>query len=483
MSQKTRPRVLCVDDEVRSLETLERTLDDEFDVVLATSVEEARQKLNDQPVAAILCDQRMPGQSGVEFLAQVRELWPETARFILSGYTESEGIIRGLSEAGIFQYLPKPWHPEQLVLSVKNACRLMELQSENSRLSTEVKLTSPQVEAQLDAKKNLLKRRFAFDEIIRGESSPLNALCDQVARIAPYDISVLITGPSGSGKELFARALHYNSLRADQPFVVENCGALPDETLASELFGHRKGAFTGAISDHAGLFEQADGGSIFLDEIGDTSPAFQVMLLRVLQEQEVRRMGAERKTPVNVRVIAATNRDLEEDVRQGRFREDLYYRLAGVSLALPGLQQRPGDIPLLAEHFLERASAALGRRSQGFTARTMEIMQAYSWPGNVRELEHEVRRMLVLSDGQRLDTGLLTPKLLREHPDCDKRQFKDLLDCPGSLKERIELLEAQLLKETLIRNRWNKSRSAKELGLSRVGLRSKLERYGLQSGE
>lgn len=483
MLQKTRPRVLCVDDEVRSLETLERTLDEEFDVLLATSAEEARQLLSEQSVAAILCDQRMPGQTGVEFLAQVREFWPETARLILSGYTESEDIIRGLNEAGIFQYLTKPWHPEQLLLSVRNACRLVELQSENSQLATEMKLTAPQVEAQLDAKKNLLKQRFAFDEIIRSEASPLNELCDQVARLAPYDISVLITGPSGSGKELFARALHYNSLRADQPFVVENCGALPDETLASELFGHRKGAFTGAISDHAGLFEQADGGSIFLDEIGDTSPAFQVMLLRVLQEQEIRRMGEERKRSINVRVIAATNRDLEEEVRQGRFREDLYYRLAGVSLELPALQQRPGDIPLLAEHFLDQACISLGRNSPGFTDRALELMQAYSWPGNVRELEHEIRRMLVLSDDQLLDTGLLSPKLLRAHPELDKQQFKGLLDAPGSLKERIELLEEQLLKESLIRHRWNKSRAARELGLSRVGLRAKLDRYGLESGE
>ena len=480
MLQKKRPKVLCVDDEVRSLETLERTLDEEFDVLLATSAEEARQKLNEQPVAAILCDQRMPGQTGVEFLTQVRALWPETARLILSGYTESEDIIRGLNEAGIFQYLTKPWHPEQLLLSVRNACRLVELQNENSQLTTEIKLTAPQLETQLDAKKKLLKQRFALDEILRSDSSPLNGLCEQVARLAPYDISVLITGPSGSGKELFARALHYNSLRADQPFVVENCGALPDETLASELFGHRKGAFTGAFNDHCGLFEQANGGSIFLDEIGDTSPAFQVMLLRVLQEQEVRRMGEERKRPINVRVIAATNRDLEEDVRQGRFREDLYYRLAGVSIQLPGLQQRPQDIPLLAEHFLHQASISLGRSCAGFTPQALALMQAYSWPGNVRELEHEVRRMLVLSDQPMLDAEQLSPKLLRAHPDFDKQQLKMLLDAPGSLKERLELLEEQLLKESLIRHRWNKSRAAKELGLSRVGLRAKLERFGLE---
>ncbi|WP_114417844.1 sigma-54-dependent transcriptional regulator [Marinospirillum perlucidum] len=481
MSAKKLPRVLCVDDEIRSLETLERTLDEEFEVLLASSAAEAMQWLEKEEVDVLLCDQRMPDETGVAFLTRVRELWPQTARLILSGYTESEDIIRGLNEAGIFQYLTKPWHPEQLLLAVRNASQLVSLQKENTQLATEVKMTGPQLENQLDAKKQLLKQRFSFAEIIRSETSPLNGLCDQLARLAPYDIPVLITGPSGSGKELFARALHYNSLRAEAPFVVENCGALPDETLASELFGHRRGAFTGAVSDHSGLFEQADGGSIFLDEIGDTSPAFQVMLLRVLQEQEIRRMGESRKRPINVRIIAATNRDLEEEVRQGRFREDLYYRLAGVSLELPGLAHRPQDIPLLAEHFLELACQAYGRETRGFNGQVMELLQAYPWPGNVRELQHEINRLLVLSETEELEAHLLSQKILRSHPQLEPSGLQPLLDHPGSLKERIELLEQQLLKESLIRNRWNKSRAANELGLSRVGLRAKLERYGLES--
>ncbi|MBV1790139.1 sigma-54 dependent transcriptional regulator [Marinobacterium sp. D7] len=323
MQSYPRATVLCIDDEIRSLETLERTLDEEFDVLTASSTEQAWQLLEQQRVHAVLCDQRMPGETGVEFLIRVRERWPQTARLILSGYTDSEDIIRGLNEAGIFQYLTKPWHPDHLLLTLRNACRMVALQSENELLATEMRLTTPQVESQLQAKKARLRQRFDFSEILRAKDSPLNALCHQVAQVAPYDISVLVTGPSGSGKELFARALHYNSLRADKPFVVENCGAMPDELLASELFGHRKGAFTGAINDHVGLFEQADGGTIFLDEIGEISPAFQVKLLRVLQEREVRRIGDAQRRPIDVRVIASTNRSLEDEVRAGRFREDL----------------------------------------------------------------------------------------------------------------------------------------------------------------
>lgn len=483
MQDSPRATVLCVDDEVRSLETLERTLDEAFDVLTASSADQALALLEQQRIHAVLCDQRMPGQTGVDFLIQVRERYPQTARLILSGYTESEDIIRGLNEAGIFQYLTKPWHPDHLILTLKNACRMVHLQSENELLTTEMRLTTTQVEAQVEAKKARLRQRFDFSEILRAPQSPLNALCDQVARVAPFDISVLVTGPSGSGKELFARALHYNSLRADKPFVVENCGAMPDELLASELFGHRKGAFTGAINDHVGLFEQADGGTLFLDEIGEITPAFQVKLLRVLQEREVRRVGDSRRRPVDVRVIASTNRNLEEEVRAGRFREDLYYRLAEVTLELPALTQRREDIPILANAFLDRAVEAFDKPVEGFTPEAIECLQAYAWPGNVRELQNEIRRMLVLSEEPVLGADLLNPRVLRACVDGETTPLiAQMADLQGTLKERVEQLERQILRETLIRHRWNKSRAARELGLSRVGLRAKIERYALEGG-
>ena len=477
---ENRPTVLCVDDEIRSLETLERTLDEEFDVLTASSADEAMALLERNDVQAILCDQRMPDKTGVELLTDVRERWPQIARLILSGYTDSEDIIKGLNEAGILQYITKPWHPDNLLLIMRGACRLYELQNENELLAMEMRLTEGQAEDNISQKKQRLQQAFQLDEIQRHPDSPLNALCNQAGKIAPYDVSVLVTGPSGAGKELFARALHYNSLRADKPFVVENCGAMPDELLASELFGHKKGSFTGAITDHVGLFEQADGGTIFLDEIGEISPAFQVKLLRVLQEREVRRIGEHQRRKVNVRIVASTNRDLEEEVRAGRFRQDLYFRLAEVTLELPALERRTVDIPVLAKSFLDKAMQDFDKPVKGFTDEALDCMRRYCWPGNVRELQNEVRRMLVLADDEWLSADLLSPRVLRAAPVDETEETEILAGLEGTLKERVETLEKRILRETLIRHRWNKSRASKELGLSRVGLRSKLERYALE---
>ncbi|WP_415904099.1 sigma-54-dependent transcriptional regulator [Neptuniibacter sp. QD48_55] len=479
MPTRKRPLVLCVDDEVRSLETLERTLDEEFDVLTATDADQAFSLLEQNTFHAILCDQRMPGKTGVEFLTEVRERWPQTARLILSGYTDSEDIIKGLNEAGILQYITKPWHPDNLLLILRGACRLYELQNENELLSMEMRHSASQVEQNVKEKKQHLKQTYQLDEIRRHSTSPLNDLCEQAAKIAPYDVSVLVTGPSGAGKELFARALHYNSLRAERPFVVENCGAMPDELLASELFGHKKGSFTGAITDHVGLFERADGGTIFLDEIGEISPAFQVKLLRVLQEREVRRLGEHQRRKVNVRVVASTNRDLEEEVRAGRFRQDLYFRLAEVTLELPALERRAMDIPVLAEDFLAKSVQEFDKPAKGFTEEALDCMRRYCWPGNVRELQNEIRRMLVLAEDEWLSADLLSPRVLRAAPVEETAETEVLACLDGTLKERIETLEKRILRETLIRHRWNKSQASRELGLSRVGLRSKLERYGL----
>lgn len=475
-----RPTVLCVDDEIRSLETLERTLDEEFEVITASNSEEAMALLEQHEVQAVLCDQRMPGQTGVEFLTLVRHRWPQTARLILSGYTDSEDIIKGLNQAGILQYITKPWHPDNLLLILRGACRLSQLQNENELLAMEMRLTEGQAEENISLKKERLQQQFQLDEIQRHPESPLNAICNEAQKIAPYDVSVLVTGPSGAGKELFARALHYNSLRKDKPFVVENCGAMPDELLASELFGHKKGSFTGAIADHEGLFEQADGGTIFLDEIGEINPAFQVKLLRVLQEREVRRIGEHQRRKVNVRIIASTNRDLEEEVRAGRFRQDLYFRLAEVTLELPTLERRKMDIPVLANSFLSKAIQDFDKPVQGFTDEALDCMCRYCWPGNVRELQNEVRRMLVLSDDDWLSADLLSPRVLRAAPVEETEETELLAGLEGTLKDRVEVLEKRILRETLIRHRWNKSQASRELGLSRVGLRSKLERYALE---
>ncbi|MEZ5900008.1 MAG: sigma-54 dependent transcriptional regulator [Hyphomicrobiaceae bacterium] len=481
------PTVLIVDDEQRSLEALERILEDCFDVKTATNAEEAETILENEWVQVILCDQRMPHVSGVEFLKIVRDRWPDIVRMIISGYTDSEDIIRSINEAGIYQYVTKPWQPENLILTLKNATKLFELQRQNELLAVELKMSTERAESVLDERRHGLKSRFQRDDgIVRCPDSPMNEVCDRVSRIAPYDISVLVTGESGTGKELIARSLHYNSLRWNKPFVVENCAAMPSELLESELFGHKRGAFTGAVGDHIGLFQRADGGTVFLDEIGEVSPAFQVKLLRVLQEGEMRPVGSRQTHKVDIRVIAATNKDLEAEVRSGRFREDLYYRLSAVTVHVPALRDRRRDIPILARVLLERAQKQLGKMVHGLSNEAISCMMAYHWPGNVRELQNEIQQLLVMApDKVEIGADLLSSRILRAAPqDEDDDDDVDLFgSLDGTLRERVENVEARLIRETLIRHRWNKSRAAKELGLSRVGLRSKLERYGLEKVE
>ncbi len=300
------PTVLVVDDEVRSLETLRRVLADEFEVIGARSAAEAEGVLAGEMVQVVLCDQRMPGETGVAFLKRVRDLWPDTIRMIISGYTDSEDIIAGINEAGIYRYITKPWHPDGLLDSVREAAQLFRLQKESGGAAAEVKTSPAALAAAVDDRRRLERGRYEFERIVHAPGSPVADVIALARRATLYDISVLITGESGTGKELLARAIHYGSARGNKPFVVENCGALPDELLESELFGCKKGAFTGAYQDRTGLFEVADGGTIFLDEIGETSPSFQVKLLRVLQEGEIRPLGAQRPRKVDVRVVAAT---------------------------------------------------------------------------------------------------------------------------------------------------------------------------------
>lgn len=478
------PTILVVDDEVRSLETLQRILQEDFDVKTAINTHDAEEILNREWVQVILCDQRMPDTTGVKFLKKVRDQWPEVIRMIISGYTDSEDIISAVNDAGIYHFITKPWHPDNLILTLNNATELFRLQRQNDVLSIELKMTPRRLEEAMAKKREFLRERYQCDDgIVRTADSCMNEVCEYIRRISPYDISVLLTGESGTGKELAARALHYNSLRWDQPFIGENCAALPDELLESELFGYKKGAFTGAVEDRVGLFERADGGSVFLDEIGEVSPAFQVKLLRVLQEGEIRPLGSGRKRQVDVRIIAATNKDLETEVREGRFREDLYYRLATVTIQLPPLRERIIDIPALANSMLEDAMSSLGKQVDGFSDEALACMQAYHWPGNVRELQNEIQHMLVMSNASILGAELLSPRVLRAAPEEDEQELEILAGLNGSLKERTSSLEARILRECLIRHRWNKSRAAKELGLSRVGLRSKLERYGLEKVE
>ena len=470
------PLVLVVDDEVRSQEAIARALAEEARVLTVSSAEEARGVLERETVDVILCDQRMPGTTGVEFLKLAREHWPDAMRIVISGYTDSDDIIAGVNEAGIHQYVVKPWHPETLLLTVRSAAELARLHRENRLLDLELRAAAPVVKGRLDAKRAAVRKHFTFDRISRAPSSPVHELVAVAQRISAFDIPILVMGESGTGKELIARAIHYASPRSSGAFVVENCAALPDQLLESELFGAKRGAYTGAYEDRIGLLAQADGGTIFLDEIGETSPAFQVKLLRALQEGEIRPVGASRSVTVNVRVIAATNRDLEADVRASRFREDLYYRLSGMTLRVPPLRERPMDIPLIAEYLLDEATGALGKRVDGFAPAAMAALAAYAWPGNVRELANEIYRMVALADGPLLSADTLSPRVRGSGPVPPATTHGT-----GSLREQVEAVEARVLAEALERHRGNRTRVAAELGLSRVGLRAKLARYGLQS--
>lgn len=474
------PAVLVVDDEVRSQDAIRRTLDEEFTVFTAGGAEEARELLNRQVINVILCDQRMPGLSGVNFLKEVRDRWPDTVRIIISGYTESEDIIAGINSAGIYQYILKPWVPEHLLEAVRNATEVQSLQLHTSRFDLDLRTSTGVMRQRTSAKLTQARTTFGFDRIVRADGSPIDTVCAMAARVARYDLSVLLLGESGTGKELLARAIHYASPRLTGPFVVENCAAIPDTLLESELFGHKRGAFTGAHEDRPGLFQRAHGGTVFLDEIGETSPAFQVRLLRVLQEGEVRPVGGARPVLVDVRVIAATHRNLEQRVSEGLFREDLYYRIAGVTLTVPPLRERIADIAPIARQIAQDVAVELGLPVVSLTDEVLACLVAYPWPGNVRELRNEIARAMALHEGRQLVAGAFSSRVLQGRPSGGTGDLSATVPKGGTLAERLNVVEAMLLRETLLRHRWNKTRAAQELGLSRVGLRAKMQRFGLE---
>ena len=471
--------VLIVDDELRSRESLQRVLAEEFDVLCAQNANEAESILAGDLVQVILCDQRMPGESGVDFLRRVRDQWPDPVRMIISGFSESEDIIAGVNEAGIYQYITKPWHPEKLVECVRDAVKLYRMQKEPGGLSGDAKPSHDTLNRVLADRRREQRRMFEFDRIIHTPGGPMDGTLDLARKATRYDISVQISGASGAGKELLARAIHFGSARGDKPFVVENCGALPDELLESELFGCKKGAYTGAYQDRIGLFELAYGGTIFLDEIGETSAAFQVKLLRVLQEGEIRPLGAQRPRKVSVRVISATNRDLAKEVAAGRFRRDLYYRVSPFPIHMPALADRADDVPVIAARILINVNQAYGRSIPGFAPDTLALMSGYAWPGNVRELQNEIQRMVVLAES---DAPLPSHLLSQEIRAPESRAAATVDRQPRPLRDIVGEVERDAIAAALLRHGGNISHVAEELGLSRVGLRSKIERYDLRRG-
>lgn len=470
--------VLVVDDEPASVELLRVTLGRRHKVYCAESGEQALRLLEEHPeIGCAIIDQRMPGMSGTELIAATMGPRPDLIRVILTGYTDIDSLIEAVNEGQIFRYLSKPWRKDEIRGVVEQALEVWTLARDNDRLRHELEQANKHLRVENAELKKEVRERHGFEEIV-GNSPALHKTLDFVERVARSETTALILGPTGAGKGEIARAIHYNGPRAARPFISENCGAISPELLTSELFGHKRGSFTGAASDRKGLFQEADGGTLFLDEIGDCPPELQVRLLRALDEGEIRRVGDDRPIRVDVRVIAATHHDLAADVKAGTFREDLYYRLSVLTVQVPPLSERREDIPLLAEHFLAGFSRKRKRDVLGFTPETLALMQGYDFPGNVRELLNEVERGFSLAD----EGGYITPDLLSEKFGGSSTAAVAPAGSEGeqTLKAVMEQYEAEVLRQALARNDGNQSQTARALGLSRRGLIDKLIRYGLR---
>lgn len=448
-------KVLLVDDEVRHLEMYGALLEEEgYAVVTAGSGGKAREALEGGgALGLVVLDLRLPDVEGLDLFRWIRKGFPSLPVIILTGYGSVESAVQALRE-GAYHYLTKPPEVEQWRSVVRAAVRRTELERENACLREEVRGLRSQGE-------------------LVGRSRSMLDVYQWIQVVGPSRSTTLIRGESGTGKELAARALHDAGPRSEAPFVGVNCGALPPNLLESELFGHERGAFTGAVQAKAGLFELAEGGTIFLDEIGDCPPELQVRLLRVLQEKEVRRVGGSSSRSTDFRMIAATNRSLEEEVREGRFREDLYYRVNVISFTMPPLRERMEDLPLLAARFLNSYAMREGRDLSGISGEALELLMEHDWPGNVRELENVVERGVVVSSGDRLEAANLPPHL---------RRRGQAVPCDGDfVKKDYPLCEIEkaVMAAALDRHGGNKSRTARVLGISRKLLYSKIREYGL----
>ncbi len=447
-------RILVVDDEAAQRELIGGFLKKQgHEVLLAGSGAEALSRVAEARVDLLISDFKMPGMSGLELLRAVKAVNPEIPFLLVTAYGTVETAVQAMKE-GAADYLTKPLDLEELLLRI-------------ARVSEQVRLRS----AVRDLQAHLVERHRL--EGIIGESGRMQEVLALVKQVAPSDATVLIRGESGTGKELIARAIHFNSPRAAGPLVTLNCAALPEQLLESELFGHERGAFTGAVAQRKGRFELADGGSIFLDEIGDLSPTLQVKLLRVLQERQFERLGGTRTLTVNVRILAATHRDLERAMREGAFREDLYYRLNVVSIQIPPLRERREDIPPLLDHFLRKFAEKNRRPVTGLTAAARDALLRYEYPGNVRELENIVERAVLLCRGGVIDLEDL-PMALRP----GKRGATE--PAASRLPDLLAGIERQAIRAALERHGGVQTAAAAELGISERVLRYKMKKYGLE---
>jgi two-component system response regulator PilR (NtrC family) len=453
-------KILVVDDEQSMREFLDIMLKKEgYKVSLASNGEEVLRLIEKDIFDLVLLDIRMPKMDGIAVLKKIKASSPETVVIMITAYASADTAIKAMKE-GAYDYITKPFKVEEIKLIIKNALEKKNLQKENILL------------------KQLVKDRYHFENII-GQSPKMQALYELLEKVAPTKTNILITGESGTGKELAAKAIHYNSARKDKPFVTLNCGAIPESLIESELFGHMKGAFTDAIATKKGLFEIADEGTIFLDEISELPLLMQVKLLRVLQDREFKRVGGTEDIRVDVRIIAATNKDLEEAVRDKRFREDLFYRLNVIQIKLPPLRERKEDIPLLAAHFLKKYSVELNKNITRISPDALQLMLDYGYPGNVRELQNIIERAVALGNGQELTRQHLSSYLDNQLP--LKKGWIDLeIPTEGiDLEKMVEELERTLLLKALDRTKGIKKKAADLLRINFRSMRYRLEKYGL----
>jgi DNA-binding NtrC family response regulator len=461
-------QVLVVDDHELYRRAVERILVRAgYDVFTARDANEAMQRVTREPLDLVLCDVKMPGISGLELVRQIREHEPDLPCIVITGYGGAEASLEAL-HAGAYWYLEKPVEPAHHDVLRRLAAQAIE----HGRLKTENRLLQRQ-----------LQGRYRFENLI-GSSPALQSVLDVVERVADTDSTVLVTGESGTGKEMVARALHWNSRRAERMLVTVNCGAIPEELLESELFGHVRGAFTNAVSHREGRFSLANGGTIFLDEIGDMSPNLQVKLLRVLQDRTFEPVGSSQTVKVDVRVIAATNQRLEQAIRERRFREDLYYRLNVIPIEVPPLRERREDIPLLVSHFLNGATEEKQFGPCTLTAEALELLIRHDWPGNVRELENLIERLVVLKGEGEIGVAEL-PEPLRagSSPAAHAGPRESLPQTGLSFHEVVDRFEADLIRQALERTHWNKNQAARLLGLNRTTLLEKIKKKGLSPEE
>ncbi len=459
--------ILVVDDERSMREFLEIfLLKRGHEVTVAESAEAAFDRMTKTEFDLVLTDLRMPGKGGLEVLRETKRLWPDTQVIVMTAYSTTETAIEAMRD-GAYDYLGKPFKINEVGVVVDKALEKRQLLVTNQRLNRAV------------------KKQFAVESIV-GTSASMRGVFETIRKVASTRAGVLIMGESGTGKELIARALHYNSNRSDNPLVVVNCGAIPDALMESELFGHMKGSFTGAGADKRGLFEEAEGGTLFLDEIGEMSVHLQVKLLRALQERRIKRVGGNKEIALDVRIVAATNKDLEEEVKNGNFREDLYFRLNIIQINIPPLRERKDDIPLLAHYFLQKYGEEMGRRFHGFTSEAMAMLEAYDYPGNIRELENIIQRCVTFESTDWITVSSIPERVAGATQGSISSDAALALGAPASFSEErnldhfIEDLERQFLLSALTETHGNVTEAARKLGISFRSMRYKLSKHGIR---